>query len=132
MKFRALISALLPLSTTLAGCVAAAAGAGAAGAIYVIDRGAETTVTAGVQASTASARRVFVDMGITETKSATEQEGAGEKRTLEGTMGDRDITVTVETAGTGSKIVVVARKSAVTWDKDLARQILEKIVDGAR
>jgi hypothetical protein len=126
----------LPLLTcitiaTLGGCVAAAAGAGAAGAIYIIDRGAETSILAAPPAVEASAKRVFSAMGITETKTSTEQSGGGEKRVIEGTMTDRDISVNIETAGTGSKVVVIARKSRVTWDKDLAKEILEKIVAGA-
>jgi hypothetical protein len=115
-----------------AGCVAAAAGAGAAGAVYVIDRGAEASLLASVSTAEASTKRVFTEMGIKETKTSSEQEGGGEKRVVEGTLDDRDISVNIETAGTGSKIVVVARKSAVTWDKDLAKQILEKIVEGTR
>jgi len=114
------------------GCVAAAAGAGAAGAIYVIDRGVETSLLATVPTVEASARRVFGEMGIKETKTGTTQEGGGEKRVLEGTLDDREISVNIETAGTGSKVVVVARKTAVTWDKDLARSILERIVAGAK
>lgn len=114
------------------GCVAAAAGAGAAGAIYVIDRGVETSLLATVPTVEASARRVFGEMGIKETKTGTTQEGGGEKRVLEGALDDREISVNIETAGTGSKVVVVARKTAVTWDKDLARSILERIVAGTK
>jgi hypothetical protein len=116
----------------LGGCVAAAAGAGAAGAIYVIDRGAETSLLAPVPTVEASAKRVFGEMGIKETKTSTAQEGGGEKRVIEGTLDDREISVNIETAGTGSKVVVVARKSAVTWDKDLAKNILERIVEGTK
>ena len=124
--------AFFSVTALLGGCVVAAAGAGAAGAVYVIDRGAESSLLASVPRAEESAKRVFREMGIAETKSSTEQQGGGEKRLLEGTKDDRDISVTIETAGTGSKVVVVARKSAVTWDKDLAREILEKIVAGAR
>jgi hypothetical protein len=71
-------------------------------------------------------------MGITETKTSTTQEGGSEKRVVEGTKDDREISVNIETAGTGSKVVVIAKRSAVTWDKDLAKQILERIVEGAK
>ena len=121
-----------PVLLVSTGCVAAAAGAGAAGAIYVIDRGAETSLLAPVPTVQASAKRVFTEMGIKETKTSTEQAGGGEKRVIEGTLDDREISVNIETAGTGSKVVVVAKKSAVTWDKDLAKNILERIVEGTK
>lgn len=131
MRIRILMFTCCSLAS-LGGCVAAAAGAGAAGAIYIIDRGAETSLLATPPVVEASTKRVFAAMGITETKTSTTQEGGGEKRLVEGTMTDRDISVNIETAGTGSKVVVIARKSRVTWDKDLAKQILEKIVEGAK
>ena len=123
---------VFPVIMLTGGCVAASAGAGAAGAIYVIDRGAETSLLAPVPTVEASAKRVFGEMGIKETKTSTQQEGGGEKRISEGTLDDREISVNIETAGTGSKVVVVARKSAVTWDKDLAKSILERIVEGTK
>jgi len=132
MRIRVLMFACLPLTATLGGCVAAAAGAGAAGAIYLIDRGAETSLLATPPAVEASAKRVFSEMGIKETKTGIEHSGSSEKRVVEGTMDDREISVNIETAGTGSKVVVIARKSVVTWDKDLAKQILEKIVEGTK
>jgi len=53
----------------------------------------------------------------------------GEQRHIEGTGRDRDVSVTLKPEGTGStRIQVVAKASAVTWDKDFARQILDKIV----
>ena len=131
MRIRVLMIICCTLAV-LGGCVAAAAGAGAAGAIYVIDRGAETSLLAPVPTVEASAKRVFGEMGIKETKTSTEQEGGGEKRIIEGTLDDREISVNIETAGTGSKVVVVAKKSAVTWDKDLAKSILERIVEGTK
>ena len=126
------LTLLFATTAGLGGCVAAAAGAGAAGAIYIIDRGAETTILAPPPVVDASAKRVFASMGITETKTSAAQVSGGVKLVVEGTMTDREISVNIETAGTGSKVVVIARKSRVTWDKDLAKQILEKIVEGAK
>jgi hypothetical protein len=131
MRIRVLMFTCCTFATQSA-CVVAAAGAGAAGAIYVIDRGAETSLLASPPVVEASTRRVFGEMGITETKTSTTQEGGGEKRVVEGTKDDREISVNIETAGTGSKVVVIAKRSAVTWDKDLAKQILERIVEGAK
>lgn len=132
MRIRSLTYAMVPLGALLGSCVAAAAGAGAAGAVYVSDRGAEATLTSTVAAAEASAKRTFSDMGIKEKRTIAEQGSAGLKRTVEGTLDDRDISVAIQTAGTGAKVFVVARKSAVTWDKDLAKKILEKIVEGTK
>ena len=123
---------MVPLAGPLGGCVAAAAGAGAAGAVYVSDRGAEATLPATVAVTEAAAKRTFGEMGIKEKRTIAEEGSAGLKRTLEGTLDDRDISVAIQTAGSGAKVFVVARKSAVTWDKDLAKKILEKIVEGAK
>jgi hypothetical protein len=122
-----LVLALAALPALATGClVAAAAGAGAA--IHLSDRGAESLVTASVDQAYAATQQVFQDMNITEGKSSSEEDGGIKTRELEGSTADRDITVTIKTEDTGAHVEVVARTSAVTWDKDLARQILEKIV----
>jgi hypothetical protein len=132
MPVRILLIPSLVIATSLGGCVAAAAGAGAAGAIYVVERGVESTIPANVTTSELAAKRAFREMGIAETRSRMEQEGGTEMRIIDGRIDDREIQVTIETAGTGSKVVVVARKSAVTWDKDLARSIMERIIEGTK
>ncbi len=99
MRIRVLIFTCSTLAT-LGGCVAAAAGAGAIGAIYIIDRGAETSLLAAPPVVEASAKRVFGEMGITETKTGIEHSGSSEKRVVEGSMDDREISVNIETAGT--------------------------------
>jgi hypothetical protein len=124
--------AIVPLAGLLGGCLVAAAGAGAGGAVYVTERDAEATLPASVAAVEASAKRTFGEMGITEKRTIAEEGSGGLKRTLEGTLDDRDISVAIQTAGTGAKVVVAARKTPVTWDKDLAKKILEKIVEGAK
>lgn len=115
----------------LAGCVLAAAGAGAGGAIYVTERGAEAVIPAGLDRAATATRQAFDQLKIRETKSASEQGEGGEQRHIEGTATarDRDVSVTLKPEGNGStRIQVVAKASAVTWDKDFARQILDKIV----
>ena len=72
IRIRVLMFACCTL-VTLGGCVAAAAGAGAVGAIYVIDRGAETSLLATPPVVEASAKRVFGEMGIKETKTGLQQ-----------------------------------------------------------
>ena len=132
MRIRNLMVAMMPLTGLLGGCLVAAAGAGAGGAVYVTERDAEATLPASVAVVEASAKRTFGEMGITEKRTIAEEGSGGLKRTLEGTLDDRDISVAIQTAGTGAKVVVAARKSPVTWDKDLAKKILEKIVEGAK
>ena len=113
----------------LAGCLLAAAGAGAGGAIYVTDRGAEAVIPAGLDRAATATRQAFDQLKIHQTKSASEAGEGGEQRHIEGTGRDRDVSVTLKPEGTGStRIQVVAKASAVTWDKDFARQILDKIV----
>lgn len=113
----------------LAGCVLAAAGAGAGGAIYVTERGAEAVIPAGLDRAATATRQAFDQLKVRETKSASEAGEGGERRHIEGTARDRDISVTLKPEGNSStRIQVVAKASAVTWDKDFARQILDKIV----
>lgn len=119
---------LMALPLALGGCLFAAAGAGAGGGIYFNDRGVGSVVTAPVAKASAAAEQTFQEMGIDQKKSSTEQEGQKDKREIDGSTADRDVTVTIQTEGTGSRIQVVARKSAVTWDKDFARTILQRIV----
>jgi membrane-bound ClpP family serine protease len=123
---------LAGLAGMLGGCFLAAAGAGAGGAIYVTDRGAEAQVATPVTQTLEAARAAFQEYGITETKSSTEQDGATEKRSLEGKTDDREVGVELRTEGSGTHVNVVVKKTAVTWDKDFAKKILNKIVEGAK
>ena len=114
---------------TSTGCFHAAAGAGAGGGIYFTQRGVESVVAAPVERASAATEQTFRQLGIRQTKTAAEQEGGQDKREIAGATTDREITVTLTSAAQGStRVQVVARKSAVTWDKDFARTILEKIV----
>jgi hypothetical protein len=108
------------------GCLFAA-GAGAAGAIYYTDRGAESIVKGSVNQAFDAAKATFDELGIKETKRSSEEN----KRSLEGkdSTGERDMSVSIERDGESTKVQVVAKKSAVTWDKDYAKMVLEKIVE---
>jgi len=119
-------------AAALAGCVLAAAGAGAGGAIYVTDRGAEAQVATPINRTLDATRRAFQEFGITETKSSTEQDGGVEKRSLEGKTSDREIAVDLKSEGSGTHVGVVVKKTMVTWDKDFAKRILNKIVELAK
>ena len=129
-RFVALL--LLGVSVSLSGCFLAAAGAGAGGAIYVTDRGAEAQVATPVARTLDAARSAFQEYGITETKTSSEQDGAIEKRSLEGKTSDREVAVDLKTEGSGTHVNVVVKKTAVTWDKDFAKKILNRIVEQSK
>lgn len=112
----------------MSGCVFAAAGAGAGGGIYYSGRGVESIVTTPVERTYSAAQQAFEQLGIQQTKTSTEQEGGSDRREINGAGADREVTVTLRTEGSGTKIQVVARKSPVTWDKAFARAILARIV----
>jgi hypothetical protein len=123
LRFALLVASVL----TWSGCLLAAAGAGAGGAVYLSDRGAESVVPASVDRTLGAAKQAFQELNVVEKKTTT-VEGADERRELEGVVGDLDVKVTVKTQGDGAHVEVVARKSAVTWDKEFARTMVERIV----
>ena len=101
--------------------------------MYLTQRGVESVVPVSVDRAATATTRAFDELKIHQTKSATEQEADGEKREVEGTAGDREISVTIKAEQTNSsRVQVVAKKSAVTWDKDYARTILDRIVAYSR
>ena len=124
--------AFLLVGSTAGGCLVAAAGAGAGGAIYINDRGVESLVATPMDPTFRAARAAFAAIEVTETKTKTEQEGSEEKRELSGETAEREVTVTLRSEGSSTRIEVVVRRSAVTWDKDFARRIMEEIVSRAK
>lgn len=126
-------AAASPAALVLGACVVAAAGAGAGGGIYLTQRGAESIVPMTIERAAAATRQAFDELKIRETKSSTEQEANGEKREVGGTAGEREISVTLKVENAGStRVQVVAKRSAVTWDKDFARAVLDHIVAHSR
>jgi len=119
---------LLGLALSLTRCLAAtAAAAGAGTGIYLTSRGAESIVEGPVDELEKRARAVFAAEGIP--VSGSQMENSGDKREIKGTKGDLELTVAIERqAPQASKVGVSARKNLVTWDKDYAQQLLEKIV----
>ena len=115
------------LTAVAAGCVAVAAGAGAAAAIAWTERGARSQVQGSTSQVFDRSVTVFNEMGIARSGESTDE--GGRKRMLKGTRGDLDVTVeiTQETAST-SQVEVYARRSAVEWDKDFARDVLTRII----
>ncbi|HKW40606.1 MAG TPA: DUF3568 family protein [Gemmatimonadales bacterium] len=123
----------VPLGLGVAACFVAAAGAGAGGGIYFTERGVEAVVPASVDRAAAATDQAFAELKIHRTKLQAEQREAGEQREVEGTAGDREIDVTLQVENTGStRVRVVAKTSAVTWDKDFARTVLDHIVAHSR
>jgi hypothetical protein len=127
--YRASIRVLVAGAAAMSGgCVLAAAGAGAGGAVYVGDRGVESVVAAPVDKVYGATRAAFRDLGIAESKTSNEQDGGVEKRVVAGTITDRDVTASLKTQGNGTHVEVIVKKTAVTWDKEFARKVLEKVV----
>lgn len=117
---------ILSLAVATTGCVAAAA-AGAAGAIYATSRGVESLVNGPIETVAARSQAAMRELGISEEGSSIDDAGA--KREFKGKQGDLDITVQLERQDTATtKVEVYARKNLAEWDKDYARQVLERIV----
>jgi hypothetical protein len=77
-----------------------------------------------------AAEQAFGEFDIERTSYEEEQDGA--KRELEGRSDDKDADVAVHmeaTEGGNTRVEVTAKTSPVTWDKDFAREILERIVE---
>jgi hypothetical protein len=117
----------------LSGCFLAAAGAGAGGAIYLTSQGAESLVPASVDRTFSATEGAFGFFELQRTE--LKVEGDGGKRQIKGkpTSGDPEVTVSLEERSTGStNVEVTARTGPVTWDKDYARKVVEKIVELAK
>jgi len=117
---------LLALSSSA--CVAAAAGAGAAGAVYLTSRGAESIVEGPVDKVAGRAKAVMNEMQIVADAESTKE--GGDKQELKGKKGDLDVTIKLERQGdTSTKVEVTAQKNLAEWDKDYAKEILQRIVE---
>lgn len=120
---------LLPLAAALlsTGCLAAAA-AGAAGGVYLTTRGAEAVIEGSVDDVAGRAEAVMGEMGIVKEGESTENQGA--KQVLEGKQGDLDITIDINReSATTTKVEVTARENLAEWDKDYAKEVLNRIVE---
>lgn len=120
-----LLAVAAPLLT---GCLIAAAGAGAGGAVYFTSRGAQSLVDASVTQVASAVDETYSEMGIDVTATSTENSGA--EREVKGEQGDLDVTTHFEREETGStRVEVTARKNVAEWDKDFAKRVLEKIIE---
>ena len=108
------------------GCLAAAA-AGAAGGVYLTTRGAESVIEGSVDQVASRAEAVMSEMGIVKEGESTEDQG--DKQVLKGTKGELDVTINIRRESpTTAKVEVTARKNLAEWDKDYAKEVLNRIV----
>jgi hypothetical protein len=116
------------LAAAAPGCIAAAAAAGAGGAVYVTSRGAESLVEGQPSDIAGKVPDAFGEFGITQTGTSTEN--GGDKQQFKGTnAAGLEITVDLERRSPSTtRVEVTARKNVAEWDKDLARQILDRFV----
>ena len=118
---------LLAVALPSTGCLAAAA-AGAAGGIYVTSRGAESVIEGSVGEVAGRAEAVMSEMGIVKEGESTEDQG--DKQVLKGKKGDLDVTIDIKRESpTTAKVEVTARENLAEWDKDYAKDVLNRIVE---
>jgi len=109
-------------------CAAAAIGAaGAVGGVAYTDRGAEGEIKGDVEQVKRRATEVLQNMGIQIT--GNEMKKSGKEQSINAKSGSTDISVTMTQAATGTThIEVLAKESAIKWNKDYAKDILSRIV----
>jgi len=130
MTRRRLTLAVAFVAAGASGCVVAAAGAGAGGGIYLTSRGVESVLASPVPSVADATEAAFRELGIERTGLEVDDEDG--RRVLRGEPeeGEPDVTVTLQPEDSGStRVEVTARTSVVTWDKDYARTVIEKIVE---
>ncbi|MES2521619.1 MAG: DUF3568 family protein [Gemmatimonadota bacterium] len=111
----------------LNGCILAAAGAGAAGAIAYNNRGASSDIAASVDSTFTRSVNAFSALKIAETGRGTENDGA--TRRLMGKQEGLEITVEMKRSTPAvTKVEVIARRSAVDYDPDFAKTVLNRIL----
>ena len=129
MQSRRLALSLVLAASTLAagGCFLVAAGAGAAGAVAYTNRGATSVVAGTVDQVFDRSTAAFQQAGITETGRTTEN--SGRVRKLIGTKGEYEVTAELNrSTDSTTKVEITARKSAVEYDKEMAKDILTRLL----
>jgi hypothetical protein len=124
--------ALALVALPAGGCLAVAAGAGAAGAIAYSERGAESRVSGNVSAIEADARAVLAGMGIA--MDSHDPQGGNENQSIvSGMQGETRIRVEIEReSSTTSEVMVTAREGTLDYDREMSRDILSRIMDRRR
>ncbi|HSL72372.1 MAG TPA: DUF3568 family protein [Longimicrobiales bacterium] len=119
--------AVLALVSTATGCIAAAAAAGAAGAIAYTERGANSEVNASVNTLLQATEATFSEMNIVIIERKTAENGTEVE--LKGNRGDLDVTVNIHQDNPPTtKIDVTAKRNVVDYDRDYARDILQRVL----
>jgi hypothetical protein len=73
------------------------------------------------------AEAVMNEMGIVKEGESTEDQG--DKQVLKGKKGDLDVTIEVRRESESTaKVEVTARENLAEWDKDYAKEVLNRIV----
>ena len=117
------------LALASGGCFLVAAGAGAGAAVAYTNRGVKSVVNASVEQLLDRSATVFEQMGITQTGRSTEDSGA--KGRLIGKKGDLEITVELSSTSPNSantNVEVYARTNPIDYDKDTAKDVLNRII----
>lgn len=123
---RTSLLAALVAAGLAAGCLLAAGGAAAGGGIYYTSRGAEAVVHGDTPAVTEAARQAFDRLGVQD--NGYRDSDQGERRDVYGETDDGDVTVTLTPrTENATRVEVRVKTSAITWDKEMARSILEEI-----
>ena len=121
---------LLAVSLAAAPACVAAAAAGAGGALYATSRGAASLVQGQPTDVAPKVTAAFSEFQIEQTGNSTEN--GGDKQEFKGTKGDLEVTVSLERKSpTTTNVEVTARKNLAEWDKDFAKQVLERIVSAS-
>ena len=127
LRIIALRLAIAASALVAGGCFLVAAGAGAAGAIAYTNRGATSDVAGSVDQVFDRTVAAFQQAGIAETGRSTANNG--EQRKLIGTKGEYEVTAELNrSTETTTKVEVTAKKSAVEYDKELAKDVLNRIL----
>ena len=123
----ALVFLLAACPIVVSGCFLVAAGAGAAGAIAYTNRGATSIGAGSVDQVFARTGAAFQQAGITETGRSTED--SGRQRKLVGTKGEYEVTAELNrSTDSTTKVEITAKKNVVEYDKEMAKDILNRIL----
>jgi hypothetical protein len=129
MQLRRIVMSVFLAASPLAltGCFLVAAGAGAAGAIAYTNRGATSVVSGNADQVFNRAVAAFQQAGIAETGRATEDNGR--QRKLTGTKGEYEVVAELNrSTDSTTKVEITARKNVVEYDKEMAKDILNRIL----
>lgn len=116
----------LPAALLASGCLLFAGGAAAGSGIYLTTRGAEAVVHGDVDAVAEAVRGSFEELGIRFQGFREADEGPG--RRIFGVIDDGDVTVTLERrTDNATRVEATVRTSTVTWDKEMAKTVVQEI-----